>query len=280
MNVSLRLNIHLRQREGEKTDRQRERESKREGTKAKETADHSMDFASFSLGARLKSLCIFFDPLPHAIYNRTSLRTAALFRATPLTPIAPPVIFSNRSLITLTPISGGPRDVIYYIYSRRDARRRRQVRRAPTPERLTHTDLFTAKVPVAHPFPQLGSPVLEQVRLGKLGALAVTETALSAGRGDHVHRVKIDFQPLARLHRDLLLRTPGTAVALLLQSARINICSGITDLYCPSAACLSPRDRQRAEKERERGAGEERGHENLSLSFAFSLSPSLAGGGK
>ncbi|KOC66357.1 hypothetical protein WH47_01370 [Habropoda laboriosa] len=44
-------------------------------------------------------------------------------------------------------------------------------------------------------------------------------------------RVKIDFQPLAWFRRDLLLRAPGTSVALLPQPARVNIYSEITSLY-------------------------------------------------
>lgn len=107
------------------------------------------------------------------------------------------------------------------------------------------THLLAAKVPVAHPLARLRPPVFQHVRLRVLDALAVTEAALSAGRRDHVHHVKIDFQPLARLRGDLLLRTPGTAVALLLQSGRINICSGITGpLFSPLPAFLSRRDRR------------------------------------
>jgi len=104
--------------------------------------------------------------------------------------------------------------------------------------------LFATEVPIADPLSQLRPPVLQHVRLRKLDTLTVTEAALSASRRDRVHRVKIDFQPLARFRRDLLLRTPGTSVALLLQPGRINIWSGITDLYFPFPAFLSRYDRR------------------------------------
>ncbi|KOX81196.1 hypothetical protein WN51_00103 [Melipona quadrifasciata] len=95
----------------------------------------------------------------------------------------------------------------------------------------TITYLLAPDVPVSNPLAELRPPVLQHVRLRVFDALAVAEASLGAGGGDHVDRVKIDFQPLARFRRDLLLRAPGTSVALLPQPARVNIYTEITGLF-------------------------------------------------
>lgn len=93
-----------------------------------------------------------------------------------------------------------------------------------------HTHLLALHVPVPDPLAELRPPILEHIRLRVFDTLAVAKAALSACGGDHVDRVKIDFQPLAWLCGDLQLRAPGTSVALLLQPARVNIYTEITGL--------------------------------------------------
>lgn len=90
------------------------------------------------------------------------------------------------------------------------------------------THLLALHVPVPDPLAELRPPILEHIRLRVFDTLAVAKAALSACGGDHVNRVKIDFQPLAWLCGDLQLRAPGTSVALLLQPARVNIYTEIT----------------------------------------------------
>lgn len=92
------------------------------------------------------------------------------------------------------------------------------------------THLLALHVPVPDPLAELRPPILEHIRLRVFDTLAVAKAALSACGGDHVNRVKIDFQPLAWLCGDLQLRAPGTSVALLLQPARVNIYTEITGL--------------------------------------------------
>lgn len=74
--------------------------------------------------------------------------------------------------------------------------------------------LLSQRVPVPHPFAQARPPVLQQVGLGKLLALTVAESALRARGRQEVHSLQVNLQPLAAVSRDLLLGTPGAAVAL------------------------------------------------------------------
>lgn len=93
-----------------------------------------------------------------------------------------------------------------------------------------NTHLLAPHVPIPDPLAELRPPILEHIRLRVFDTLAVAKAALSACGGDHVDRVKIDFQPLAWLCGDLQLRAPGTSVALLLQPVRVNIYTEITGL--------------------------------------------------
>ena len=71
-------------------------------------------------------------------------------------------------------------------------------------------------VPVSMPFAETRAPILEHVSLGVLDAHAISPATLSAGRGDQVNRVKINFQPFPGIGRHLVLRTPGAPVVLRL----------------------------------------------------------------
>lgn len=96
---------------------------------------------------------------------------------------------------------------------------------------MKRTHLLAPDVPVSNPFPELRPPIFQHVSFRVFDTFAVPEASLSAGGGDHVDRVKIDFQPLAWFRRDLQLRAPGASVALLPQPVRVNIYSGITVVY-------------------------------------------------
>ena len=76
------------------------------------------------------------------------------------------------------------------------------------------TYLLAFDVLVADPFGHGFPPVLDQGVLGELLSLAVAETALRLHGRDHVILSQVDLQPIARLVRRLLTRTPGAAVAL------------------------------------------------------------------
>lgn len=71
----------------------------------------------------------------------------------------------------------------------------------------------------ALPLDEAGPPVLEDVRLRVLLALALAEAALRAHRGDHVHAEQIDLQVLLEVLRDHVLGAPGAAVVVHFQSA-------------------------------------------------------------
>lgn len=103
-----------------------------------------------------------------------------------------------------------------YSFSSRK-RNRDQLSRHVLKRRDFNTHLLAPHVPVPDPLAELRPPILEHIRLRVFDTLAVAKAALSARGGDHVDRVKIDFQPLAWLCGDLQLRAPGTSVALLLQ---------------------------------------------------------------
>lgn len=100
--------------------------------------------------------------------------------------------------ITLRSIPGRRTRKVYYIFSK-----------------CAH--LLSVDVLVAYPLADFWPPILEDVSLGVLDALAVAESTLRSSGGDHVHAVKVDLQPLARLRRDLILGAPCTAVDFLVQ---------------------------------------------------------------
>lgn len=83
---------------------------------------------------------------------------------------------------------------------------------------MQRTYLVPLDIPIAHPFAELGPPVLEHIGLRVLDALPVAEAAHGPGAGQHVDAVQVYLQPLGRLVRDLVLGAPGAAADLRVQS--------------------------------------------------------------
>lgn len=83
-------------------------------------------------------------------------------------------------------------------------------------EHLLADDAFPAL-----PLDETGPPVLKNVRLGVLLALALAKAALRAHRRDDVHAEKVDLQVFLQVLRDHVLRTPGAAVFVHFESAEM-----------------------------------------------------------